>query len=274
MALRRIICATLIVLAATIAAAKPKPCFPAEQAAQMLNKDVCVSAHIYDVVQLPDGTRFLDVCSPTTSDEQCRFTVVSYREDSNEVGELKKYRDMDVQIRGIVQPMHGRAGMVLSHARQFYGGPPKFKPNPAAGARLQRRAGTAAGKRPQPAPPGRAPRVYEYQGSGDAAGQIGPQALVKPVRLRPFIPQPSHNTHKIQPHRIAENLRPSGAQSLHGHNLPAPNFPRPPSRYARGIKMSGMSPVRTTPTPSTLPTLARARALATTPGFFTPKNAL
>ena len=33
-------------------------------------------------------------------------------------------------VRGIVQPMHGRAGMVLSHARQFYGGPPKFKPNP------------------------------------------------------------------------------------------------------------------------------------------------
>ncbi len=50
--------------------------------------------------------------------------------------------------------------------------------------------------------------------------------------------------------------------------------PTPPVSYARGIKMSGMSPVRTTPTPSPLPTLARARALATTPGFFTPKNAL
>ena len=111
-------------------AAKPKPCVPAGQAAQMLNKDVCVSAHIYDVVQLPDGTRFLDVCSPQTTDDQCRFTVVSYREDSQEVGELKKYRDMDVEIRGIVEPMHGRAGMILSHARQFYGGPPKFKPNP------------------------------------------------------------------------------------------------------------------------------------------------
>lgn len=111
-------------------AGKPRPCVPAVQAAQMLNKDVCVSAHIYDVVQLPDGTRFLDVCSPQTSDEQCRFTVVSYHEDRDEVGELKKYRDMDVEIRGIVQPMHGRAGMVLSHARQFYGGPPKFKPNP------------------------------------------------------------------------------------------------------------------------------------------------
>ncbi len=67
---------------------------------------------------------------PQTPDEQCRFTVVSLWADRDEVGELKKYRDADVEIRGIVQPMHGRAGMVLSHARQFYGGPPKFKPNP------------------------------------------------------------------------------------------------------------------------------------------------
>jgi hypothetical protein len=111
-------------------AGKPRPCVTASQAAQMLNKDICVSAHIYDVVELPDGTRFLDVCSPQTPDDQCRFTVVSLPEDRGEVGELKKYRDADVEIRGIVQPMHGRAGMVLSHARQFYGGPPKFKPNP------------------------------------------------------------------------------------------------------------------------------------------------
>jgi hypothetical protein len=111
-------------------AGAPKHCVTAAQAAQMLNKDVCISAHIYDVVQLPDGTRFLDVCSPDTPDEKCRFTVVSQWEDRDEVGELTKYRDMDVQIRGIVQPMHGRAGMVLSHARQFNGGPPKFRPNP------------------------------------------------------------------------------------------------------------------------------------------------
>ncbi|MGA3133901.1 MAG: hypothetical protein ABSD59_24335 [Terracidiphilus sp.] len=111
-------------------AAKPKTCVPAGQAAQMFNKDVCVTAHVYDVVQLPNGTRFLDLCSPETTDERCRFTVVSYWGDRDEVGELKKYRDMDVQIRGIVQPMHGRAGMILSHSRQFNGGPPKFKPNP------------------------------------------------------------------------------------------------------------------------------------------------
>jgi hypothetical protein len=82
------------------------------------------------VVELPDGTRFLDVCAPETPDAQCRFTLVSLWLDREEVGELRKYRDMNVQVRGIVRPMHGRAGIVVSHARQFYGGPPKFRPNP------------------------------------------------------------------------------------------------------------------------------------------------
>ncbi len=129
---RRLGSIAILLLSAPLVAfaAKPAPCVTAEQAAQMVNKDVCVSAHIYDVVELPDGTRFLDVCSPQISDDKCRFTVVSLWEDREEVGELRKYRDMDVQIRGMVRPMHGRAGMVLSHARQFNGGPPKFKPNP------------------------------------------------------------------------------------------------------------------------------------------------
>jgi hypothetical protein len=111
-------------------AGTPKPCVSAEQAARMINKEICISAHIYDVVELGDGTRFLDVCSPDTPDDKCRFTVVNLVVDRDDVGDLKKYRDQDVQIRGLVQPMHGRAGMVLSHVRQFYGGPPKFRPNP------------------------------------------------------------------------------------------------------------------------------------------------
>lgn len=111
-------------------AGHPKPCIPAEQAAQMFNKDLCISAHIYDVVELQDGTRFLDVCAPQTPDEQCRFTVISLPADRRDVGELNKLRNQDVQIRGIVTPLRGRSGMMLSHARQFNGGPPKFRPNP------------------------------------------------------------------------------------------------------------------------------------------------
>src|SRR5215831_9557231 len=111
-------------------AAHPKPCVTTDEAATLTNKDVCVQAHIYDVVELADGTRFLDVCPPDMPDVQCQFTVISLGEDRGQVGELRQFRNADVHLRGTVRPMHGRSGMVLSHARQFYGGPPKFKPNP------------------------------------------------------------------------------------------------------------------------------------------------
>ncbi len=121
---------TLVLCPALAFAGHAKPCISADAAGKLVNKDVCVKAHVYDVVELPDGTRFLDICTPDTPDEQCRFTIVSRKDDREEVGELRRYRGTDVHVRGIVRPMHGRAGLVLSHARQFYGGPPKFQPNP------------------------------------------------------------------------------------------------------------------------------------------------
>jgi len=124
------IAALLLAGSSLFAHAAAKPCVSADEASRLLNKDVCISAHVYDVVELPNGTRFLDVCTPQTPDDLCRFTIVSLWEDHSEVGELRKYKDMDVRVRGLIQPMHGRAGMVLSHVRQFNGGPPKFKPNP------------------------------------------------------------------------------------------------------------------------------------------------
>ena len=122
------ICALMLPI--TALAGKQKPCVTPEDATKNLNKDICVQAHVYDVVELPDGTRFLDVCTPETPDDKCRFTIVSLREDRDTVGDLEKLRDANVEVRGIVAEMHGRAGLVLSHARQFYGGPPKFRPNP------------------------------------------------------------------------------------------------------------------------------------------------
>jgi hypothetical protein len=111
-------------------AGQSKPCVTAEEASQYLNKDICISAHVYDVVELQDGTRFLDTCPPQVTDPQCGFTIVSLPEDRGEVGELNRYRDQDVHVRGIVRSTHGRAAILLSHARQFSGGPPKFRPNP------------------------------------------------------------------------------------------------------------------------------------------------
>ncbi len=122
--------ASLLLIPAFSFAGHPTSCLTTDEASKILNKDICISAHVYDVVQLSDGTRFLDVCAPETPDESCRFTIVSLWEDHDQVGELMRYRNMNVQVRGIVRPMHGRAALVLSHARQFSGGPPRFKPNP------------------------------------------------------------------------------------------------------------------------------------------------
>lgn len=126
----RLLALGLVFASASLLAAKSKPCLTPDQAVHSLNKDICISAHVYDMVELPNGTRFLDICPPDVSDDNCRFTVMSLREDRDTVGELSRYRNVDVQIRGIVTPMHGRAGILLSHARQFNGGPPKFRPNP------------------------------------------------------------------------------------------------------------------------------------------------
>lgn len=108
-----------------------KPCYSPEDALAHKNKDVCVAAHVYDVVELADGTRFLDVCSPETTDEQCRFTVMSANEDRKTVGDLSQYKQQDIRIRGVVRPFGGRAEILLSDARQFHGGAEKFRPNPA-----------------------------------------------------------------------------------------------------------------------------------------------
>ncbi len=107
----------------------PQNCVTADEASKNLNKAVCITAHVYDVVELSDGTRYLDLYAPQTPDESRHFTIVSLRDDRKEVGNLLQYCNTDVRIRGTVQPMHGRYGMMLNRAQQFYGGPPKFKPN-------------------------------------------------------------------------------------------------------------------------------------------------
>jgi hypothetical protein len=106
-------------------------CLTVADAGRQPNKDICVSAHVYAVVESADGTRFLDVCPADVPDDLCQFTLLSLREDRDEVGDLRKYRDQDVNVRGVVRATHGRMGMQISHIRQFRGGPEKFRPNPA-----------------------------------------------------------------------------------------------------------------------------------------------
>jgi hypothetical protein len=112
-------------------AATARPCFDMLQAGQHLNQDVCIHAHVYDVIELADGTRFLDVCSPDISDAACHFTIISLRQDREEVGSLDSLRGQEIDVRGTIHSLADRAGIILSHERQLHGGAEKFRPNPA-----------------------------------------------------------------------------------------------------------------------------------------------
>jgi hypothetical protein len=119
---------TVLLLPASVYAGRV--CFTPEEALSHPSKDVCVAAHVYNVVELADGTRVLDVCSPKTPDADCHFTVVSLKADRKDVGDLEPYLGQDIRIRGVIHPVNGRAEILLSNARQFHGGAEKFRPNP------------------------------------------------------------------------------------------------------------------------------------------------
>jgi hypothetical protein len=93
-----------------------KSCVNPEDAAKLVNKHVCIDVHVYDAVELADGTRFLDECAPDTPDENCGL-IVSLRVDREEVGALREFRDADVDMGGIVRPMHGRSRMEAANCR-------------------------------------------------------------------------------------------------------------------------------------------------------------
>jgi len=129
MCIRPIYLALVSITTSSIFAAS-LPCITPDATASAINKDICVHAHVYDVVQLRSGTRFLDVCSPQTANADCRFTIISLAEDAHEVGPLDSLKGTDIEIRGHVRNFSDHREIGLSHARQLHGGAEKFRPNP------------------------------------------------------------------------------------------------------------------------------------------------
>lgn len=128
--MRWLLVLTSLLLPALPCAAKNMRCIPPDRALQHMNKNVCVTAHVYTVVHAAEATRFLDVCSPQTSDAACHFTIVSFHEDQNTVGDLSSLENKDIEIRGTVRAFEGRAEIVLNTPKQLHGGNERFIANP------------------------------------------------------------------------------------------------------------------------------------------------
>jgi hypothetical protein len=117
-------------LPVAIAHARTPVCSSADDSHLRASEDTCLQAHVFDVVTVPGGTRFLDLCSPDVSDSGCRFSVVSYPADARQVGDLEAVRGKDISIRGAVQNYNGRYVLVLNDQRQLRGGAARFAPDP------------------------------------------------------------------------------------------------------------------------------------------------
>ncbi len=129
-------------LPAAIAHARTPACLPTENVSLRPSEDTCLQAHVFDVVTVPGGTRFLDLCSPDTADDACRVSVVSYAGDRKHVGDLETIRGKDISIRGAMQNYNGRYVLILNDERQLHGGAAHFTPDP----RLLRRTSAESGE--------------------------------------------------------------------------------------------------------------------------------
>lgn len=114
---------------AAIAHAHTPACTPAADTTLRASEDTCLQAHVFDVVTVSGGTRFLDLCSPDTPDDACHVSIVSYGKDRKQVGDLEAMRGKDISIRGALQNYNGRYVLVLNEERQLRGGAARFAPD-------------------------------------------------------------------------------------------------------------------------------------------------
>lgn len=121
---------TLLISAVPIGLASNKTCLVPNEALAHIHRNICITAHVYRVVDAANGTHFLDVCSPQTSDLDCHFFIVSFPGDEKSVGDLQGLVRHTIQIHGTVHTVQGRAEIILSDKKQLHGGKQKFHPNP------------------------------------------------------------------------------------------------------------------------------------------------
>ena len=121
--------AIALLLAPPILANEPA-CLTLDELQLRTARDACIAAHVYNVVTVENGTRFLDLCSPETSDAQCRFTVVSYREDHTSAGNLEQLSGRNIEVRGAIEKFGSRYRMILNDDGQLHHRQPRFRPDP------------------------------------------------------------------------------------------------------------------------------------------------
>jgi len=105
----------LILLFSSICSAK---CLSVAQAADKIGAETCVSGRVLSLTSLPAGHFTLNFCE---NQKTCGFSVVVFRDDLRDVGDVRQLAGKDIEIHGLIKEYGSRAEIVLKDVRQLRG---------------------------------------------------------------------------------------------------------------------------------------------------------
>lgn len=102
-------------------------CIPFTEAPQHLGETRCVAGKVVNIGESRGGSVYLNFCEDY---KKCAFSVVIFRANLKDVGDVRQLRDKDIEIHGKITEWRGRTEMVLRDARQLKGEAAKIPPVP------------------------------------------------------------------------------------------------------------------------------------------------
>lgn len=103
-------------------------CLPIGEARQHVGENKCITGKVLRVKAGARGVHFIDFCEDQLS---CPFTVVVFRSDLKDVGDVRRLTGRLIEIHGPVKLYDGRAEIILKRVSQLTGGstliPPLLK---------------------------------------------------------------------------------------------------------------------------------------------------
>lgn len=130
-------------------AVSPAACVSVEQAREHIGRNACVTATVLKVAQSQSGTYFLDFCQDYRA---CPFTVVVFRKDLRDVGDIRALEGQQINIHGKIKDYAGRAEIILEDSRQLKGLVAKLPPLPK-NFDVEKRGSFSPGQKPKHAAP-------------------------------------------------------------------------------------------------------------------------
>ena len=93
-------------------------CLSVVQAADKIGSETCVAGKVLSVSPLPAGHFILNFCE---NQKICGFSVVVFRDDLRDVGDVRQLAGKDIEIHGLIKEYGSHAEIILKDVRQLRG---------------------------------------------------------------------------------------------------------------------------------------------------------